>query len=283
MPHSLWDEVSLPGTCPSGWKSGPAWTPWPCQLQALHCEPPVRGQPTEALGFCGSGPLVIRCVPRQTTQWPAEGATGHQLRTCTEESGPGAAGERGEDGGHAPCVLKRPQATVCGGCFHRRAAQQLLLATGPAVSLALCPPCLLGRGLCLYALPTHPQKVSPRPAPTAASPFSGTGEQPCQLISPLLETLDDLWGAKGYFGVGLWGFEMMCRHICFAGCYLFQGGSYLPLWVVVSGSNPPFILLLNIKHLFLTRPVASISNTFPSLICKYWFSLLNFVSAFEFR
>lgn len=67
----------------------------------------------------------------------------------------------------------------------------------------------------------------------------------------------------------------MCRHICFSGCYLFRGGFAGPsLAAAVTpgvltevggglGVDSLFILLLDIKHLFLTRPVASIGNMFP--------------------
>lgn len=55
---------------------------------------------------------------------------------------------------------------------------------------------------------------------------------------------------------------------------LYGGGSV--------GDEFSVILLLNIKHLFLTSPVASQQQYVP-LICKCSLCLLNFVSAFESR
>lgn len=66
----------------------------------------------------------------------------------------------------------------------------------------------------------------------------------------------------------------MCHCVCFSGCYLFPGDfAIASLAAAITyggggvGEEVSVILLLNIKHLFLTKPVAFQQQYIP-LICK---------------
>lgn len=110
------------------------------------------------------------------------GAGGWDL---TAVSGPGPWERAGEDDGHAcPSVLESPQDDrVCLVGF--RGEPSVCHCWWLALHLALCP--ALRAGLCLYALPAHPQEVKVEAGLTRCLSLSWSWGPSCQCISPWRE------------------------------------------------------------------------------------------------
>lgn len=181
MPHSLWDEVSLPGNCPSGWKSGPVWTPWPCQLQALHCERTAHRGP--GLLWIRTSGDTIRAVTDHTVACRRDDRTpAENLHRGVRSRGCGRAW-----GGRWPRPLC-PQAPA-GDCVRRLLSLPSRRAAAPghwhcclAGTLPSLPP---GAGALSVRLTYPPAESEPKAGPPLLPlPFLELGSSPASLSLP---------------------------------------------------------------------------------------------------